>query len=387
MSGRNTGLSEAAGDYSHTDVDLLDGACLDMLPDPEPEQAREAAPDGALELALPTHKLWPCGKVLDVHFLGGSDDQKKRFRNDASEWAKHANLIFRFDQPIDESEIRIDFAQQGNWSYVGTDNLGRPAGSKTMNIWNLSSIKHEVGHAIGCVHEHQSPSSGIQWNKPVVYQALGGPPNNWNRAKVDHNVFGKYDASTTQYSAFDPDSVMLYFFPANWTLNGVGTHDNDDLSATDKAFIRRCYPGCTVDFSKPDIATGGCTVTYGPRVMFNRYYGNSWIMNYPNASFIQIDFDQPKQYAGQDIYRRVHLNMTHLTSMNGPKAGNSPIDIVVNGHAIKSDYSPPSGNYMNDNFDIAALMRDGHNTIRLNFKSASTNYWIQKLSVDCERNF
>jgi hypothetical protein len=30
---------------------------------------------------------------------------------------------------------------------------------------------------------------------------------------------------------------MLYFFPASWTLNGIGTKQNDVLSKMDKAFV------------------------------------------------------------------------------------------------------------------------------------------------------
>jgi Astacin (Peptidase family M12A). len=344
-----------------------------------------AAPEGSLSLALPNNTLWDCGRVLDFAFLNGSDGQKATFRAAAAQWTQYANLLMKFDQPTNIAEFRVGFDNEGNWSYVGTGNLQIPTPGKTMNIWNMSSILHEVGHALGCVHEHSSPSSNIQWNKPVVYQALGGPPNNWDHAKVDHNVFLKYDGATTQFSAFDPNSIMLYFFPASWTLNGVGTHANDTLSGTDQAFIRRCYPGCTADFSKPEIATGACRVSYGPRVMYNSYYGNSWIMNQPNASFIEVNFNQPKQYGGRDIYSKAHLKMVHLTSMNGPSAGSSPIDIVVNGTVFKRDYSPPSGNYMTDDWDITNLMRDGANTIRLNFKNAVTNYWIQSLQVLCDR--
>lgn len=367
-------------------TELLDDACVDIYPeDEEQSSVSEAPPFGALELVLPTSKLWDCGSVLDFHFLGGTEDQKQYVRTHAVQWTQYANLIMRFDQPVDTAEMRVDFRRAGNWSLVGTDNLRRSAPRATMNLQQLSSTLHEVGHAIGCTHEHSSPSSPIKWNKPVVYQALGGPPNNWDQAKVDHNVFRKYDASLTQFSTFDPASIMLYHFPTSWTLNGVATSRNKVLSNTDKAFIRKCYPGCTVDFSKPQIATGGCTVTYGPRVLFNKYYGNSWLMNQPNASFIEARFDQPKQYAGADIYRKATLRMVHLTSMAGPKAGNSPVDIIVNDHKVKEDYSPPSGNYLTDEWDITNHMKDGNNVVRINFKNASTNYWINKLQVDCER--
>ncbi len=369
-------------------TDLLDGACVDVLPEGDEDVEVESdVPEGALGLALPTSKLWDCGRVLDFHFMGGTAEQQQRVREDASQWTQHANLLMRFDAPADIAEFRVDFRQVGNWSLVGTDNLLRPSPAQTMNIWNLSSILHEVGHAIGCIHEHSSPGSDIEWNKPVVYQALGGPPNNWDKATVDHNVFNKYTAELTQFSKFDPLSIMLYFFPVEWTTNGVATQSNKVLSPTDQMFIRRCYPGCTVDFSKSQLATGGCTVETGPRTMFNRYYGNSWIMNRPYGSFIEVTFDQPRQYAGEDIYTAAKLKMVHLSSMLYRNPGHSPIDITVNGEKIKEDYSPPSGSYMTDEFDITPLMNDGRNVVRLDFKGARSNYWINKLQVDCERAF
>jgi len=37
---------------------------------------------------------------------------------------------------------------------------------------------------------------------------------------------------------------MLYFFPAEWTVNGVGTEANEVLSAVDKQFVAgaKMYP-------------------------------------------------------------------------------------------------------------------------------------------------
>lgn len=362
---------------------LLYHTCVDVTPPPPTD--KRAAPDSTLMLGLPTTKLWDVGRTLDFHFLGGTEAQKQNVRQSALEWSKAANLLMRFDVPIEAAEFRVAFNAVGNWSYVGLDNLGIKSPDPTMNIEQDSSALHEVGHALGCIHEHQQPASTIEWNKPVVYQALGGPPNYWDQAKVDFNVFNKYSAAQTQYSAFDPNSIMLYFFPDNWTTNGRGTHANSSLSAVDLAFIRRCYPGCTADFSKPQIATAACKVTVGPSTQFNNYYGNSWLMNLPNQSFIEVRFNQPKQYAGKNIYSRALLRLVHLTSMLYPNPGFSPIDIIVNGTTIKSDYSPPSGNYLTEEWDITANMKDGDNVIRLNFKNARSNYWINKLQVDCVR--
>jgi hypothetical protein len=39
-----------------------------------------------------------------------------------------------------------------------------------------SVILHEFGHALGAVHEHESPYARIQWDREKVYEDLGGPP-------------------------------------------------------------------------------------------------------------------------------------------------------------------------------------------------------------------
>jgi hypothetical protein len=110
---------------------------------------------------------------------------------------------------------------------------------------------HEFGHAIGLAHEHQNPAGGIQWNEEVVIRELGGPPNLWDEATARHNVLRKYAADQINGTRFDPDSIMLYFFPADWTLNGIGTKANEVLSDLDKAFAAgaKMYPktGPTVD--------------------------------------------------------------------------------------------------------------------------------------------
>lgn len=52
---------------------------------------------------------------------------------------------------------------------------------------------------------------------------------------VDHNMFQRYCKSITQYSKFDPQSVMLYTIPARWTNNNKAIGgDNFYLSNRDK---------------------------------------------------------------------------------------------------------------------------------------------------------
>src|SRR3546814_1258342 len=65
-------------------------------------------------------------------------------------------------------------------------------------------VQHEFGHMIGMIHEHQNPRDNpIQWDKPAVNAALGGPPNNWDQDTIDHNMYTKYDVSQINGSEFD----------------------------------------------------------------------------------------------------------------------------------------------------------------------------------------
>jgi hypothetical protein len=103
---------------------------------------------------------------------------------------------------------------------------------------------HEFGHAIGLAHEHQNPSGGIQWNEELVIRECAQSPNFWDEATTRHNILRKYSAEQLNGTRFDPDSVMLYFFPAEWTLNGIATRQNEVLSALDKQFVAgaKMYP-------------------------------------------------------------------------------------------------------------------------------------------------
>ena len=152
------------------------------------------------------------------------------------------------------AEIRISFdPNDGAWSYVGTDCRSIPLNEATMNLGFMDggTTAHEFGHAIGLAHEHQNPAGGIQWNEEVVIRELAKSPNFWDEATTRHNVLRKYTADQINGTGFDPDSIMLYFFPAEWTLNGIGTKANEVLSALDKEFVAgaKMYPktGPTVD--------------------------------------------------------------------------------------------------------------------------------------------
>jgi hypothetical protein len=194
----------------------------------------------------PIGKTWMNGSTLRVRFLGGSPTDQAVAKEQAGWWAAVANLKFEFNNALN-AEIRIAFDRNdGAWSYVGTDCRGIPLDQPTMNLGFLDggTAAHEFGHAIGLAHEHQNPAGGIQWNEAVVIREAAKSPNFWDEATTRHNILRKYSANQVNGTKFDPDSIMLYFFPASWTLNGIGTKANDVLSAMDKAFVAgaKMYP-------------------------------------------------------------------------------------------------------------------------------------------------
>jgi hypothetical protein len=103
-------------------------------------------------------------------------------------------------------------------------------------------VLHEFGHAIGLIHEHQNPKKGIRWNRDAVVKDLKGPPNYWDEAKIDNNIFKKYPVSGVIASDSDSKSIMMYPIPKAWTLDGFSAGLNQKISDQDKALVASVYP-------------------------------------------------------------------------------------------------------------------------------------------------
>lgn len=202
-------------------------------------------------------KLWPSGTTIRVAFMGGSAAQQAAVVQQAPEWCKYANLKFEFGSMVG-SMVRITFnANDGAWSYLGKDALGIPANQPTMNLGWIDGgvILHEFGHACAAVHEHQNPrGTPIPWNKPAVNAALSGSPNFWNQATIDNNMYAKYAVDQINGGEMDRESIMLYSFPAAWTLDGTATPFNTTLSAQDRQWAMTVYPGAVTPPVPPTTA-------------------------------------------------------------------------------------------------------------------------------------
>lgn len=249
-----------------------------------------------LKAAFMLSKLWTPNTTITVGFLPINSNEQL----DTTSWAwKRAwvakvitdqfapfvSLTFQWNlNPAQGSQanIRISFDPQGGcYSRLGTDALQNWGGlNETMNFgWmdapvnhtftynNVSyttpssfdqggypgegtTITHEFGHAVGMIHEHQTPfQNPLVWNRDYVYAIFTGPPNNWSREDVDYNIIDTYSATGMNGSAFDGRSVMKYYIPSQLLLNPTPQvvqeieRVNFYLSACDKYWLAHNYPG------------------------------------------------------------------------------------------------------------------------------------------------
>jgi hypothetical protein len=221
--------------------------CIDrVLPQNVRRPQRTIQLGSTLRAVFEFRKMWVNGSTLRVQFLEGTPAEQALVREQAGWWTRYANMAFAFTDAAD-AEVRVAFdPADGAWSYVGTDCSSVPRGEPTMNLGFLDggTAAHEFGHTLGLGHEHQNPQGGLRWNEAVVIRDLSGPPNYWSEAEIRFNVLEKYAVDQIRGTVFDPASIMLYWFPETWLLDGPGTEENTVLSQLDEAFIasRDAYP-------------------------------------------------------------------------------------------------------------------------------------------------
>ncbi|MFH6991830.1 M12 family metallopeptidase [Flavobacterium sp. FlaQc-48] len=203
------------------------------------------------EMAIHTSKMWNDGQTLNIYFMDGTNENKEQVKLYASEWCNHCSLKFNFNSSLDNSDIRISFMQQGCWSYIGTDCKANEVINKpTMNFGWLGQlttdnekkgiILHEFGHALGLIHEHQSPAIKIDWAYSYVYMYYA-TFYNWTIQDVNWNVFHEFTTSTIKNTPIDVNSIMAYHIPPEFTTNNIQFPKNLVLSDIDKQTIGQFY--------------------------------------------------------------------------------------------------------------------------------------------------
>ncbi|RXW14653.1 hypothetical protein EST38_g11201 [Candolleomyces aberdarensis] len=221
--------------------------------------------DGMRAVLTRASWMWDNGQVLTCAFVEPAGDaiQQAKVISVAKEWERYANLKLDFESaresPLDAT-IRISFDQGlGSWSTVGKIAFHPDlVGQATMNfgwVYNCTTeatakergvILHEFGHAVGYLHEHQSPRRGdklkLKEQEAIKYfWDTQNPP--WDAEKTRRNFLNVYNkAEVSNYSSVDLTSVMMYFMPPELNEQGIDIPPNYELDALDKAFAFLNYP-------------------------------------------------------------------------------------------------------------------------------------------------
>jgi serralysin len=216
-------------------------------------------------LSALTEKMWSPGDIITVGFFGNETTALviSKVKIYAKVWESFANIKFQFINDVTQAQVKVGFANNGmSWSWLGRDVLNDSTGERTVNFgWFTDQtyetefrrvIVHEFGHVLGFIHEHQSPTAGIPWDKEKVYAYFGGAPNYWSHATIDRNIFDAVSKTSTNSSTYDRLSIMHYFFPKDLVTDGSMFTENTNLSTTDMQFSKQVYPFP----SNPPTATG-----------------------------------------------------------------------------------------------------------------------------------
>lgn len=161
--------------------------------------------------------------------LGKTSQQLARFGNQSM------NLGW-LDNPIKFTGIN------GKEYQVPQENLGEYL-QFSGNFIEGGVVIHEFGHALGMIHEHQSPSSTLEFNKNELYDYMAQAPNCWTKDIVDSNIIERFDKESElyDYSQFDKNSIMIYPMFGWWTRSCINIPFSGSLSKLDAIWLQKNY--------------------------------------------------------------------------------------------------------------------------------------------------
>ncbi|MBO3745992.1 hypothetical protein J5X84_07935 [Streptosporangiaceae bacterium NEAU-GS5] len=223
---------------------------------PDIQSLNQIAPNAVIppeHLAALTGKYWGnAGVRLTVGFLDGpAADLRARILSHMNAWGAFCNV--RFVESTSSPQVRIArTANDGYWSYLGTDVTGVPADQPTMNLDSFTMntpeseyarvIRHETGHTLGFPHEHRRREIVDRIDRANAIDFFG-KTQGWSEEMVIAQVLTPLDSSALIVTAqTDPRSIMCYWLPASIMKDGVAVDGGTDIDALDAQFAASLYP-------------------------------------------------------------------------------------------------------------------------------------------------
>lgn len=250
---------------------------------------------------------WKNGQTIKIKFLDGDSNAREKVKKYAAEWTKYANLNFVYVSATEYADIRIGFqlGQPGAWSELGMESTYGTPDHQSMRLGPLTSnseasvrrtVLHEFGHALGLVHETLNPSASIQWNLPKVYKYYSDLQG-WSKEEVDEFVINK--SKSTNYSEYDPLSIMHYYINPALTTDGKGVNEMIDLSIIDASSINKWYP-----FPIRSVIESGERIDYIPWTHPIKSSNNKFILQFISGilSVKELDTDNIMWQEGNSLY-------------------------------------------------------------------------------------
>lgn len=190
---------------------------------------------------------------LKVGFTSYHPIMNKVVEDAAKEWSSHMDLGISFDE--NDVDILVEHDAVGNSSRLGVaSRYFAQRGVPSLKLQDFSDSSddlkfgvtlHELGHALGLVHEHQHPESGIKFNEEEVYDYFKDKYD-WKRSTTKKSVLDQYGTSgryaVGARTEFDSHSIMMYELPAGLLENpDDALFMNLSLSELDKQLIDNIY--------------------------------------------------------------------------------------------------------------------------------------------------